>query len=181
MAKAKTLDQAIDELVENYSEALKEAVTYASGKAVEDIYRHSMTCLEEYYDSYDPLSYNRTDSLWHAIVPYHEMHVKGDQIINRVGVEYNPFVLEKYIENNPAYVGSKSYGTIDSWYVVDNYLEGIHPATNGASDPDKVLYYEIQDPKSPTEKMDEFLSKYAETTFNKNMMVSFAKQIARMK
>ena len=181
MAKKMTLDQAIDKLMENYKDALKEAVDYASGKAVEDIYKYSMTCLEEYYDSYDPTSYDRSDNLWHAILPYSETRETEDEIINRVGVEYNSLVLESFIAGNPAYIGSKKYGQVDTWYVLENYLEGIHPATNGASDIDSVVYYEIRDPKSPTEKMEEYLNKYATTTFNKNMMISFAKQIKRKK
>jgi hypothetical protein len=181
MARVKTLDQAIDELMKDYESALKEAVEYASSKAVEDIYRYSMTCLEEYYDNYSPNHYDRTDTLWHAILPYSESYNKGKEIISRVGVEYNPFVLEAYISGNPAYIGSSSYGYIDSWYVVDNYLEGIHPATNGSDDPDKVLYYEIKDPQSPTDKMEQYLNQYASTTFHNNILVSFAKRIAKMK
>ena len=181
MAKTMTIEQAINKLMENYKSALEEAVEYASNKAVEDIYKYSMTCLEEYYDSYDPTSYNRTDSLWHAILPYSETHNTGDEIISRVGVEYNALVLESYIAGNPAYVGSKKYGQVEASYVLDNYLEGIHPITNGESDADKVVYYEIRDPQSPTDKMEAYLNNYASTTFKKNMMVSFAKQIKRIK
>lgn len=180
MAKM-TLDQAIDKLIENYRDALKEAVDYASGKAVEDIYKYSMTCLEEYYDSYDPTSYERSDSLWHAILPYLETHETEEELISRVGVQYDSFALESYIAGNPAYVGSKKYGQVEAGYVLANYLEGIHPATNGSSFPDQVQYYEIRDPKSPTEKMEDYLRQYVSKTFNKNMMISFAKQIKRIK
>ena len=181
MAKAKTLDNAIDELMKNYTSALKEAVNYASGKAAEDIYKQAMNCLSEYYDNYDPTSYNRSDSLWHAIVPYCQIHDNEKEIISRVGVEYNPFMLETYVDGNPAYSGSKAYDPVDSWYVVENYLEGIHPATNGSRDPDNVLYYEIRDPVSPTEKMEKYLDNYVSTTFHNNILISFAKQIQRMK
>ena len=186
MAKTnRTLNEAINELMKNYESALKEAVEYASNKAVEDIYKKSMSCLERYYDSYDPTSYERTDTLWHAIVPYLENYNSNKGIVSRVGVEYNPWVLEQYIQNNPAYLGSNNYGTyadyVDPWYVIENYLAGIHPATNGKNDPDKVIYYENVDAVSPTETMSAYLDKYATTTFNNNILVSFAKQIARMK
>lgn len=180
MAKSRTIDELINELLKDYSNALTVAVEYATSKASEDIYKYSMSCLEEYYDNYEPTRYSRTDSLWHAILPYSEIDSSGKGVLSRVGVEYNPFALEAYIQGNPAYIGSKAYGYIDSWYVVDNYLEGIHPATNGSDDPDKVVYYEIRDPKSPTEKMEEYLNRYASTTFKNNILVSFAKQITKM-
>lgn len=179
MAKTRTIDELIDELLKDYSSALTVAVEYASSKATEDIYKYSMSCLEEYYDNYDPTRYHRTDSLWHAILPYSEIH-SGKDVISRVGVEYNPFILETYIQGNPAYIGSQSYGQVDSWYVLNNYLEGIHPATNGSRDPDKVVYYEIRDPESPTDKMERYLNEYASTTFKDNILISFAKQIAKM-
>lgn len=177
---AKTLDQAIDELMNDYENALKEAVRYASDEAVKDIYKYSMTCLEEYYENYSPSRYNRTDNLWHAILPYSENLNNGKEIISRVGVEYNPFVLESYINGNPAYIGSNAYGQVDAWYVLDNYLAGIHPATNGSSNPDTVVYYENIDTESPTDKMGKYLNNYASTTFNKNILISFAKQISKM-
>ena len=179
MAKTQTLDQAIDQLMRNYESALKVAVEYASDKAAEDIYKHSMTCLEEYYDSYFPSRYERTDSLWHAILPYSEIYNNGKEIVSRVGVEYNPFVLEAYIGNNPAYEGSSVYGRVDAWYVLDNYLQGIHPATNGHPNAESVIYYENVDSESPTDKMERFLNNYASTTFHNNIFVSFAKQIAK--
>ena len=179
MAKAKTLDQAIDELMRDYESALKVAVEYASSKAVEDIYKYSMTCLEEYYDSYFPSRYERSDSLWHAILPYSEVFNNGKEIVSRVGVEYNPFVLEAYVNGNPAYEGSKAYGQVDAWYVLENYLEGIHPATNGSSNEDSVVYYENLDPESPTDKMERYLNDYASTTFHNNILISFAKQITK--
>ena len=180
MAKGKTLDQAIDELMNDYQSALKVAVEYASSKAAEDIYRHSMTCLEEYYDNYSPSRYERTDSLWRAILPYAEFSDNGKEIRSRVGVEYNPFVLEAYVVGNPAYNGSAAYTPVDAWYVVENFLEGIHPATNGARDVNSVIYYENIDPESPTDKMEKYLSNYVSTTFHNNILVSFAKQIATM-
>ena len=179
MNMAKTLEQAIDELVKNYESALQKAVEYASDEAVKDIYKYSMTCLEEYYENYNPSRYNRTDSLWHAILPYSENHNNGKEIISRVGVEYNPFILETYINGNPAYIGSSVYGQVDAWYVLDNYLAGIHPATNGSSNPDEVFYYENIDAESPTDKMEKYLNHYASTTFNNNILISFAKQISK--
>ena len=53
MAKSKTIDELINELLKNYKVALNEAVEYASDKAVEDIYKYSQNCLQEYYENYE--------------------------------------------------------------------------------------------------------------------------------
>lgn len=177
----KTIEQAIDELIKDYENAIRKAVKYASDEAVKDIYNYSITCLEEYYENYEPSRYNRTDNLWRSILPYSESVDSGKEIISRVGVEYNPFILESYINGNPAYVGSNSYGQVDTWYVIDNYLEGIHPATNGSRNPDTVFYYENIDAESPTDKMEKYLNNYASTTFNNNILISFARQITKMR
>jgi hypothetical protein len=180
MAKSRTLDQAIDELMKNYTNALQQAVEYATSKASDDIYKYSMSCLNDYYENYDPLRYHRSYSLWHGVLPYSEIRNNGKEIISRVGVEYNPFVLAAYVEGNPAYSGSSHYDPVDTWYVLENYLEGIHPATDGSGN-ENAIYYENIDPESPTDKMEKYLNNYVSTTFNDNVLVSFAKQITKMK
>ena len=174
--KKMTLNDAIDELMKNYESALKEAVEYASGKAVTDIYTQSIDCLQDYYDSYQPTSYGRTDYLWHAILPYSEpIKQNKDEIISTVGVAYDPSQLDN------VYYGSEKYSPADGSWILENYLNGIHPATDGSSVPGEAFYYEIVDPVSPTEKMNDYLNKYAATTFHNNILISFAKQIIRMK
>lgn len=173
MAK-RTLESAIDELMKNYESALKEAVEYASNEAVKDIYKESISCLERYYDSYDPTSYERTDSLWRAIVPCLTIDQDKDKITSRVGVEYDAARIDG------VYYGSQKYRPADSAWILENYLRGVHPATNGKSAPDEVFYYENVDDVSPTQHMTEYLNNYANTTFHKNIITSFAKQIRRM-
>lgn len=173
MAK-RTLESAIDELMKNYESALKEAVEYASNEAVKDIYKESISCLERYYDSYDPTSYERTDSLWRAIVPYLDIQQDKEKITSSVGVEYDAARIDGM------YYGSKKYSPTDSSWILDNYLRGVHPATNGTSKPGEAFYYENVDTISPTEHMTTYLNSYANTTFHKNIITSFAKQIKRM-
>ena len=173
MAK-RTLQSAIDELMKNYESALQEAVEYASNEAVKDIYKESISCLEQYYDSYDPTSYERTDSLWRAIVPCLTIQQDRDKITSVVGVEYDASRIDG------VYYGSKKYSPTDGTWILDNYLRGVHPATNGSSKPGEVLYYENVDDISPTTHMIEYLNNYANTTFHKNILTSFAKQIRRM-
>ena len=72
MAKAKTLDQAIYELLNRYSDAMEVAAEYATKKAEEDFYNHSMKFLQQYYEQYEPTKhgYKRTESLQHAFVKF---------------------------------------------------------------------------------------------------------------
>lgn len=173
MAKQKTLEQAIDELMENYESALKEAVKYASNEAVKDIYEYSMNCLLDYYDNYDPTSYERTDYLWHAILPYAETIKKTkDGFVSKVGVAYDPSQLDN------VYYGSEKYSPVDGAWVLENYLNGIHPYTKFNPKTGEYTYYEIVDSVSPTEKMNDYLNQYVKT-FDSNLLVSLASQVAK--
>lgn len=143
---------------------------YATEEAKKDVYNKALTCLEEYYESYDPTSYNRSYSLENAFLPYTHIQSNNTQIISTVGVMYDTSLLTGYI------VGSNDYGSrdidkgkdilpIEEW-IMNNYLDGVHPYTNGY--PTKpgtthMEYYEIMDPVSPTQKMDDYLEKYAKT------------------
>lgn len=170
MAKTNDLNATIKELKKNYKEVLEEAVQYATEEARKDVHTKSLTCLEEYYASYDPSSYYRSDSLRHAFLPYMNIKSNSTHIVSTVGIEYNTSLLTTYV------VGSNNYGNreIDSGkeilpleeWIINNYLDGIHPTTDGSSIPGQAVYTAIYDAKSPTEKMDEYLTNYANTFSN---------------
>lgn len=170
--KSRTLDEAIDELFTDYKSALKKAVKYASYKAKQDIYNRAYSCLEEYYDSRIPNQYDRTYSLINAFVPISTIYEKGYSIISRVGVEYDPFKLEA----RSSYEGSSHYNPPDPWWIIDNYLQGIHPTTDGSTDENDYKYIEVFRLPSPTDKMEVYLNSYVDT-FDTNVLISFAKQL----
>ena len=170
MAQTKDLNAAMKELKKNYKQVLKEAVQYATEEARKDVHTKALLCLDEYYANYDPSSYNRSDSLRNAFVPYMDIKSTSTHIISTVGVEYNTSLLVAYV------VGSKNYGNreiddgkeiipIEEW-IMNNYLDGIHPTTDGSSIPGQAVYTAIYDDKSPTKKMDEYLTNYANTFSN---------------
>lgn len=177
MAKASKFDKAIKELMKDYKKATMKAVEYASNKAVEDIFRYAHTCLEEYYESYDPNIYNRTDTLGNAFLPYLKITDNGNQIVSVAGVEYSPTVLDMFIQDE-IYRGSKKYGHADAEWVIDNYLRGVHPATNGGTTTETTLYYEVVDPVSPTEKMNKYLNDYRDN-FQSHYYDSLIQQMAK--
>lgn len=166
----KNIEQAIDLLFVDYKKSLKRAAEHASEKAKKDIYFHSMSCLEDYYSNYDPSSYYRTDSLWQAFVPYSNIKENKDNIIVSVGVAYDAARIDS------VYRGSKQYTPTDASWILNNYLRGVHPTTNGSSIPDTVEYYEVVDSISPTEKMQKYLTDYVKK-FHNNLLIGFAKQI----
>ena len=168
MAKSKDLKAAIEELKKNYKQVLEEAVQYATEEAQKDVHTRALTCLEEYYASYDPSSYRRRDEandLRNAFLPYKKIESNATHIISTVGIVYNTSLLAGYV------VGSNNYGNrdvdvtkeilpIEEW-IMNNYLDGIHPTTDGSSIIGEAIYTEIIDKESPTQKMDNYLENYA--------------------
>lgn len=176
MAKTNDLNAAIEELRKNYRKVLKEAVQYATKEAKNDVYNKALTCLEEYYMNYIPTSYDpRSDSLRHAFLPYRSVRSTGNYLISVVGVEYDASTLESYA--GASYNASKKYGRADASWVIDNYLEGIHPTTDGSSLMG-AEYMPIYDAVSPTDKMEDYLMEYA-NTFDNNVYSYLAAYILR--
>lgn len=150
MAQNRTVTDVLQELKKDYKTVLLKAVQQATDTACEDVYKFSMTILGRYYENYMPSRYDRTDNLWRAAMPIAKVEDMGDTIIGTFGIEYDPSVLDG------VYDGSKKYEHPDGSWVLENYLMGIHPATNGSRDPNTVVYTPWQDSISP----DEYLRKY---------------------
>ena len=178
----KALSNAIDDVLKDYKSAMKEAVSFAAVEAQKDFMDKALTCLEEYYDNYDPTSYKRTDTLYRAFLPYVNVKFGNEKISGQVGVEYDASLLNTYV------VGSNDYGhrdidsgkdimPINEW-VLYNYLHGIHPTTDGISIPGMATYFEVKDAVSPNQKMNEFIKSY-DKTFDENVLLGLLGQIAK--
>lgn len=148
----RTVTDILQELKKDYKSVLVRAVEYATDIACEDMYKFSMSVLDRYYENYMPSSYERTDYLWRAAIPVAKVESAGDVIVGTFGVDYDPSVLDG------VYDGSKTYGHPDGSWVLENYLMGIHPRTDGSRVPGGGNYEEEKwvDPISP----DEYLKKY---------------------
>ena len=91
----------------------------------------SDSLLAQYYKQYKPEQYDRQENLQHAINPI----AQGGLIKNRtkyqirLGVEYDSAALDGL------YHGSKKWKNVDGAYVLNNYLHGIHPYTDGSTEP----------------------------------------------
>lgn len=189
----KALSDAIDDLLTDYRGAMKEAIKFAAEQAGKDLMAKAKTCLQEYYDNYDPTEqYERTHTLQYAFLPYFKVDYGEDKVVGKVGVEYSPSMLEQMMPSptyytgrdgnkkirHEGYYGSSNYQPVDANWVLDNYLRGIHPTTNGGSTPETAIYYEIFDAKSPDQKMKEFIKSY-DKTFDENVLLGLLGQIAK--
>lgn len=152
MANNRTVTDILQELKKDYKNVLFKAVEQATNNACEDMYKFSMSVLDRYYENYMPSRYDRTDNLWRAAIPVAKVENMGDAIIGTFGVDYDPSVLDG------VYYGSKKYGHPDGSWVLENFLMGIHPRTDGSRVPGGGNYEEEKwiDPVSP----DEYLKKY---------------------
>ena len=160
MASSRSIDEILNELRKNYHSILLKGVKNATETACKDIYKFSISCLDRYYENYSPSSYDRSDSLWRAIVPYSNVVDGGNVIISTAGVEYDANLLSAYVSSAGLYNGSKKYGTADAEWVIENFLLGIHPATDGSSVPGEAVYMPYYDSYSTHQYTDRYLKLY---------------------
>lgn len=122
MAKVKSIDEIVDRIVANYEVALTDAVKDVAKDAEKYIYSKAVDILYEfYYGKYDPNRYERTYSLSRSFVPFHSVKKTGTALRCVAGVEYDPSLLDSYYE------ASNKYGYADGDWVIENFLEGLHP------------------------------------------------------
>ena len=130
MAKTfeQAIDEAADEILKDYKKTFKKAAEEATEQAKKDLYSNAVSCLVQYYEDYDPTSYNRTYSLMDSFMPYsNPVRENGDILICSAGVEFDPSRIAN------TYYGSEIYSPVDSEWVIANFLAGIHPRTNGST------------------------------------------------
>ena len=144
MAKAHTIDDVVQSVIDNYQTLLKDAVVHVAEKAKKDIKDKAVNVLYEYYyGGYEPTSYDRIYALRYAIVPFSNISIVGKKMQCVVGVEYSPSALEDHLDflGSAPYQASKKYGIADTDWVVQNFWEGKHPYTDGSSEPGAKVDY----------------------------------------
>lgn len=177
--KAKTLDDALNYIYRNYVKCTQSAALYAATQAKEDVNNKAMNCVEQYYASFEPSIYRRTDSLRHAIVKHLQKKVMpDDRMIIEAGVIYDANRLQQYVQGNPAYDGSQKWRPVEATYVIENFLQGIHPETDGSHIPGQVSYFECVAPPIPEDEMAKYLNSYS-STFDDNMISRYAQIAAK--
>jgi hypothetical protein len=148
-----SVSEALKELEKKYKSVLLSAVQSATDKAVEDIYKFSVSLVDQYYANYQPSIYERTGGIYNTLVPIAEVANGGDTVVSTVGIGFNSGPLN-------GYKASSKYGTADGEWILSNYLMGIHPATNGGTSPDTAVYIPWQDGFSPDALTKKYLQLY---------------------
>lgn len=172
MGTKKSFSNALDSVFAQYRRSLRKATKYASEIAQDEIEFKAKSCLYEYYDNFEPNIYKRTDTLVSAFVPYTDLKLTKAKMKVSVGMGYDSSKLENM------YFGSEKWSPVQGAWVLDNYLNGIHPTTDGSYV--NAEYIPIYDGISPTEKMEGFLKEYIKT-FSENILVSFVRQATGQK
>lgn len=171
---AKTIDKAIDELLKDYENIIVDAAKYSVDRVCEEVYEYSMSCLDDYYENYSPTSYDRTDYLWHAILPYAEHpRIVGGNIVSTVGIEYDSSKLDNIYSSH----ASEQYQPVDGHWVLYNYLHGIHPTTNGGRTSETAVYIQVIDDEAPWDKMRKYLKNTVPERFQSNLYLYFLKNL----
>lgn len=154
----KKLNDAIEEVVKGYKKAATVAAAKASEKTAEFIYAEALSCLEQYYYSYTanlhrPKRYERTNQLRESFVKHSIIKSSKKDIICEAGVIYDYTRLDGRYDraHDENYKGS--WSPPDSSWIVDNYLDGIHPTTNGATSSEDVIYTPVVG-YNPSNRMD---------------------------
>jgi hypothetical protein len=190
MAKAQIrgLEEELDRVFSRYKSNLKKSMQEAADEAELEIRLEAESCLDRYYDNFQtaenakrgkgrPNWYDRTESLGRAFVPYNNVieDVKNNATVAIVGMSYDPSKLDGVYSSN----GSSQYQPVDGSWVLNNYLAGIHPTTNGYPlYADELEYMEIRDLVSPEDHMNAFLKEYYKT-FYENVVINLARRVSR--
>jgi hypothetical protein len=166
MAKAHTIDDVINSIVNNYQILLVNAVAHVAEQAKKDIKSEAVKMLVHfYYGGYDPTSYYRTGALIQSIIPFSKISAKGQTVQCVVGVEYSPEALKAYLETfEYPYKASNKYGEPDPEWVIENFWEGKHPYTDGSREPGAEINYH-KSKYTQEQAMHRPLQYYAHTTF----------------
>lgn len=146
MAAEQTIDSVVNNIINNYSTLLVRAVAHVSKQIEDGIKQKAINVLHEYYyGAYTPKSYDRIEALQHSIVSFSNIEVVKKGVQCTVGVEYSPEALEDYLNTlgGSAYKASKKYGRATASWVVNNFLEGKHPYTDGSQEPGTEVKYKL--------------------------------------
>lgn len=176
MAKAKTFDDIVKDIIDNYANLRFQATENVAKEAVKDIHDGAVSILHDHYYAWKPKKrfktksdggkykngskkkwvrggYTRTYSLEHSFVSSYDVKRKNKDVVCEIGITYSPSALIRYVDSNDisAYTTSKNVlgikrDPLEEW-IINNFLEGRHPYTDGSSEPGTPVQY-VQDPES---------------------------------
>lgn len=136
-----SIEAAFAAILEDCQAVAVAAVKNAAKKAQNDIVKEAKNYLQQYYNNYTPVRYKRTYRLKRAITPFWADRSEKNGISIEVGVQYSSSALKGAYRSN-----SKWHQSGDVWrsvtegqkfssdngipepdWILENFLEGVHP------------------------------------------------------
>lgn len=159
-----SIDAVFAAILEDCQAVAVEAVKSAAKKTQNDIVKEAKNYLQKYYSNYPkPKVYKRTYRLKRAITPYWADRSGKNGISIEVGVQYNSSALKGAYRSN-----SKWHQSGDTWksvakgqvlsadngipepdWILNNFLEGIHPWAQDDRESTNSLMQEFFDNQLP--------------------------------
>lgn len=158
-----SIDEVFATIVKDCQIVATEAVKNAAKKAQNDILKEADSYLQKYYSNYSPKQYKRTYRLKRAILPYWADRSGRTGISIEVGVQYKSSALAGTYRSNSKFhqsgnvwreVTDHSHITSDNGipepdWILDNFLQGVHPWAQEDSESTKSLMEEFFNTQLP--------------------------------
>lgn len=170
------INAIFEEIINDAQNIAVAAIKNASKQVQKDVYKKAEENLQIYYSNHSPKRYKRTNKLRRAILPYYADRSNSKNIRIEIGVEYKSSALVGAYKSNSWYhqsgdawisrdddsfdFDSRSNGIPEPDWILNNFLEGIHPITNVVKMRDgsrEYIYNPKRDPKSQAQLMEEFI------------------------
>lgn len=176
---AKDFNQIFDDILKDTTSVAVAAIKNASKQVQKEVCEQAEKNLQIYYKSYSPKRYKRTNRLRRAILPYYADRSTSKNICIEVGVQYKSSALVGAYRSNSWYHqgggewisrddesfnwDSRNNGIPQPDWILENFLEGIHPVTKiskVADEYDSFIYtYSPVKTRSQSSLMEDFFNK----------------------
>ena len=163
---ATQLEAIFKKIEKNSKQIAISSMRTAAVKAHKLAERQAKECLQKYYSSYAPKRYKRTKTLAKAIRSVKPMEkTSGSNHLIKFGIIYDSNLIKGMYESNSWYhksgdewiprdsedfnKDSQGNGAVQSFFVLENYLNGIHPWVQNDSWSTREVMTELFEEKMP--------------------------------
>lgn len=142
---AKDFNKIFDDILNDTKSIAVAAIKSASKQVQAEVCEQAEKNLQQYYRSYSPKMYKRTNKLRRAILPYYADRTNSKNICIEVGVQYKSSALTGAYKSNSWHhksgdnwvsrhegdfnFNSSGNGIPQPEWILNNFWEGVHPVT----------------------------------------------------
>lgn len=168
---ARGIESALDDFKNDLRSIVVEASKNAAKKIQKDLIVKARENIQKYYGQYDPDVYERTYDLRNTVI--HRGFINDNSTSDTINLEIG-FYYDSMGPHTVRGGSSKYNGNADPEWILDNFVEGIHPRTS------KNYIYNPYQAESQNEMMDKFVDKTMENKINKYMQSELVRAISRL-